>query len=338
MPSNAISRLGEATDTNRFLYAKLIVPLVAAMPAWMAYGLALAYANIRIRSDRASFEEVVACLDFVFGPRMTPRARNETARDYFRNRACMRVDAIRLTGDGRRLIQSTTIRGEEHLRQALKDGKGALLCSAHYGSVRVGAALLGARGFPVTLVAIWSLPKDRDKDSGRGSMYQYAWKPIEHHFRRANIMAASSMAVAVEVAGVLRQNELVFTLVDNPPLYSRRAVVQDFLGGKAALTSGPTTMAKLAGAPLLMVFVRRTGKWGHLELEIHPPISLAGSDMVAARECVRQVEEAVRSDPSQWELWRMRTLVSLGLYPEDRAREYFRRVGWRWGRMFEPYP
>jgi len=338
MPSNAVSRLGDATSTNRFLYANLVVPLVAAMPSWMAYGLALAYANIRIRFDKTSFQEVVACLDFVLGPRMTPRAREEAARNYFRNRACVRVDAIRLTGDGHRLMRSVTIEGEQFVREALKEGRGALLCSAHYGSVRVGAALLGARGFPITLVAIWSFPKDRDKDSGRGSMYQYAWKPIEHHFRRANIMAASSMAVAVEVAGVLRQNELVFTLIDNPPLYSRRALVQDFLGGKAALTSGPVTMAKLAGAPLLMVFVRRTGKWEHLVLEVHPPIPLTGSDTVAGRECVRLVEEAIRSDPSQWELWRMRALVSLGLYPEDKAREYFGRAGWRWGRMFEPSP
>ena len=338
MPSLPISRLGRATGTNRFLYTRLVVPLAAALPSWFAYGCALAYANVRMRLDRARFDEVVECIGAVFGASLSPGGRKEIARSYFRNRACMRVDAMRLTGDGHRLMQLVTIEGEQFVREALNGGRGAVLCSGHYGSVRVGAGLLGAKGHPITLIAIWAFPRDRPEGSGSGNMYQYAWKPIEHHFRRPNILAASGIAVAVEAAGIMRQNELVFTLIDNPPLSYRRAVVTDFLGGKVTLTSGPVTMAKLAGAPLLMVLIRRSGDWRHLVLTIYPPVPLAGGDALAAEWCVQRLEAAIRSDPAQWELWRMRTLVSLGLYPEERAIEYFRRVGWHWGKMFEPNP
>jgi len=273
-------------------------------------------------------------LQYVTG--MTRTKGGETARRYFRSRACMRVDAMRLTGDGHRLMQLVTVRGEEFLAQALRERKGAILCSAHYGSVRACAGLLAAKGYPITFIAEWIFPRDRSPTSKTERLYQFSWKPMEHHFKRPNIVVAGgSLSVAVRAADLLRQNEFVFTLIDLAAGRKKagRAVRPSFLGARVSMLPGPAAIARLTGAPLFMVFSRRTRDWSHLELEIRPRTPLHPDDLSTIQQCVSEVEKLVRSDPAQWELWRVRNLARLELYPEDRAREFYRNNGWKWDEL-----
>src|SRR5260370_20810983 len=62
---------------------------------------------------------------------------------------------MRLRRKGRRLRRLVEIRGREHLEAALTAGKGALLCSAHFGSFDSGFSMLGASGFKVTTIGRW---------------------------------------------------------------------------------------------------------------------------------------------------------------------------------------
>ncbi len=314
------------------VYLRVVAPLVAVSPAWLAYGLALVYADTRRSLDRARYREVSLCLEHVMGGRMSSRALEETARDYFRNRACIRVDAMRLVGDGHNLTRLVTFHGEESIREALASGKGAVLCSAHYGSVRACGALLGARGFPVTMITAWSLGEYRPKGMRRQRMYQFAWKPLEHHMRKPLDIRVARIGIAVAASGILRRDELVFTLLDTAaPHGNQNAVTLDLLGGKTRVLPGPAVIAQLSGAPLFMVFLHRAESWRHLVLEIGPRIGVSGDTTSAIRECMSEVERRVEQRPSEWEMWTMRRLFHIGLFPEDLAAEYYRMTNRRWG-------
>jgi lauroyl/myristoyl acyltransferase len=54
------------------------------------------------------------------------------------------------------LTELVEIRGKEHINDALSAGKGAIIGGAHFGSPSNCFALLGALGFPITVVAGWS--------------------------------------------------------------------------------------------------------------------------------------------------------------------------------------
>ena len=91
----------------------------------------------------------------VLGDELSPEEAERVARDIFRIRTCEVIDLMRLRGRARSLGKLVEIRGREHLDAALAGGKGAILCSAHFGSYLCAFSLLHASGFPVTSIGRW---------------------------------------------------------------------------------------------------------------------------------------------------------------------------------------
>jgi len=313
------------------VYLHLVVPLVPSLPAWFAYGLAIGYADVRVRLDRTRLREVVLCLGHVLGPQLGEREKARVARDYFRNRVCVKVDALRLAGSGKQLTRMVEVRGDRSLKDVLSQGKGAILCSGHFGSVRACAGLLGALGFPVTLIANWTFaPEPGQVDSLRKAII---WKPIQHHLQRGNLLVAtergSNIAVAMQAATILRQNEAIVTNIDTGISEKdlRRAITVEFLNGHTRVLPGPSDLAGFTGASMLTVFLYRREDWRHFVLEISP---VSGNGAPAMQECMTRLESVIRAHPAQWEHWNMRKLVRLNLYPRESAVNYYMTSYGRW--------
>ena len=67
---------------------------------------------------------------------------------------------MRLRGPARFLARLVEIRGREHLQAALAGGRGAILCTAHYGSHQSAFSLLHASGIPLTTMGRWDWKYD----------------------------------------------------------------------------------------------------------------------------------------------------------------------------------
>jgi KDO2-lipid IV(A) lauroyltransferase len=215
----------------------------------------------------------------------------------------------------RRLVE---IHGREHLEAALAAGKGAILCSAHFGAYDSGFSVLHASGIPITTIGRRTHIYGADLSSAERWFWELAYaRSVRRHRQRPIIEPRPGQPqVAVQAAAVLRANEVVTISIDGPPMDNdrARAVEVPFLGRRAQLLSGVVTLAHLTGAPLLMAFLYRKADYRHQVLEISAPMPLEGDTATAFARCAAEVSAAIHRSPAHWDFWNSAgTLADLGL-------------------------
>ena len=230
-----------------------------------------------------------------------------------------------LRGRARSLGKLVEIRGREHLDAALAGGKGAILCSAHFGSYNSAFSLIHASGFPLTSTGRSFATQTPGMSSAERRLLEFAYiRRLQRHRQRPGIeFQPGRVQVAAQIAVALRANEVVTFSSDAPPLEAdrARAVEVTFLGRQARLLPGVVTLAQLTGAPVLMVFMHRLADYRHQVLEISAPVPLEGDTATAFGRCVAAMDTAIRTNPAHWVYWaNTDDLASLGATPAVRLR------------------
>ena len=302
---------------ERLLFLLVIVPLVAFLPAPMAYGIACWFGDWTYRHDTLACERLINNLEGVIGDQLSYTERAQVTRDFFRRRSCEAMDMMRLAGRGRSLARLVEMRGLEHIEAALSAGKGAVLCSAHFGFFNGAFSLIGACAFPITVVG----DQKSRSDSGISLVERLFWryfieKRVARHRRRPNIQPGKGQVeAAIQIAEILRSNEVIAMAIDvpTPPEDYKRAISVEFLGRQILLLPGSVTLAQLTGAQVLTLVMSRSADWRHQILEISP-VSLDEGAVDAFKRCVAIVEAPVRQNPAYWSGWENpQSLVELGL-------------------------
>lgn len=289
-------------------YWAAAAPVLARLPAAIGYRVACWRGDCLFRSQAGKRTELTRNLRQVLGGELGQEAAaHRVTRDWFRLASCEAVDVMRLRHSGRPLRRLVEIRGREHLEAALAAGKGAIVCSAHFGSFDTGFSMLGASGFPVTTIGRWQHKYTASLSSAERRLWELVYaRPLRRHRHRPNIEPWSGrFEVAAQAATALRANEVITIAIDAPPLDSdqARAVEVPFLGRSARLLPGVATLAQLTGAPLLMGFLYRSADYRHQVLEISPPVPVAGDAATAFRRCAATVSAAIAKNPAHWVYW-----------------------------------
>ena len=239
----------------------------------------------------------------MLGDELGPEEAEGLAREHFRMGSCAVIDVMRLRGRAQSLAKLVDIRGREHLDAALAEGKGAIVCTAHFVS---GAfSLLQASGFPVTTIGRWAHNYSPMSSVERRFWHLVSARRLLHHRQRPMIEPMpGSIHVAAQAAVALRANEVVTISSDAAPLDAdlTRTVEMPFLGRQARLLPGVVTLARLTGAPVLMVFARRLADYRHQVLEISPPVPMEGETVTAFGRCVAAIDAAIRANPAELDL------------------------------------
>lgn len=306
--------------TEGLAYWLAVAPLAARLPAILAYRVACWRGDLSLRYWPEKHSETVRNLRQVLGDELSQEEAEHVSQDLFRFISCEVIDVMRLRGRARSLGRLVEIRGREHLEAALAEGKGVLLCSAHFGSHISAFSLLQAAGFPVTTVGRWWWNYTPGLSSAERRFWDLTYaRRVLRHRQRPNIEPFPGRAqVAVQAAAVLRANEVLLISSDAPPLDAdrTRAIEVPLLGQQARLLPGVVSLAQLTGAPVLMAFVHRMADYRHQVLEISPPVPVQGDTATAFGHCVAAMDTAIRTKPAHWFFWcETDDLVSLGLLP-----------------------
>jgi lauroyl/myristoyl acyltransferase len=186
------------------------------------------------------------------------------------------------------------IKGDLHMEDAIAEGKGVVLVTAHTaGWEVVGPLLARDRHLDVTIVeaAEPNAAASAIQDEARSAM----------GIRVAHV--GDDPLSALPLAKHLRAGGVVALQIDRTPPGLRTRPVTLF-GRPAAVPEGPLRLASLTGAPIVPVFVARTGHRRY-EIAASAPIRLergpdAAAIDAAAQEMALRLEAFVRAHPTQW--------------------------------------
>lgn len=178
--------------------------------------------------------------------------------------------------------------------EALREGRGLVLVTGHFGNWDIAARTLETWGRPFNLVMA-------HETNATTSAYARA---IREGAGMKVIWSDSSVFSSLNMIRALRANEIVAIQLDRTLGVGTTRPV-DFFGAPAAFPSGPFVLARLAGAPLLPVFFPRLGTRHYgvrlgtrvtLPREARDPQSLAR----AMRAVAAELEDVIREFPHQW--------------------------------------
>lgn len=259
---------------------------VLPLPAQLAVGRALGRLAHRFarRDRRIASINIALCL-----PGLTENEREELVREHFESLGCTLLETgLVWWASDKRLRQLIQFEGEEHLRAALAKGQGALMLSAHFTTLEMGARAL-------TLLGPTSV------------MYLTPSNPLIAELSRRNRARHTVQAVTSEQIRELLQN-----LKNNLPVWyapdqrytGKNSELVPFFGVPAASNVATSRLAKISGAPVLPYFPeRRADNTGYV-VTIHPPLrNFPSGDAVAdTRRFHDLIEDHARRSPAQY-LW-----------------------------------
>lgn len=224
------------------------------------------------------------------------RRLRRTVRGMFQNSVRNYLQAFALpTTTAKTIMDTLQVEGEGHLKEALAQGKGVILFSAHFGPFDYLSQWIAIKGYDLTI------PVEHLNDQ---RMLDLMLALRRSHGVRYLPLGGSAPMRAIFQA--LRDNKIVLITADRAVQGER--VEMPFFGAPAELPSGPAALAIRTGATVVGAFGWRTyhanGK--------HPiegnfiPLSLAlpeeqRTDMISVmRSIVDRMEQQISAHPEQW--------------------------------------
>jgi predicted LPLAT superfamily acyltransferase len=260
-------------------------------------GLRLTYALSVAPALYFSFvsPDVPATMDYhkrIFGPQPWWKRRWLVFKHFLSfGRALVDRTAI-LAGQTRHF--SFSFEGEEHVRQAVAEGRGVLLLSAHIGNWEAAGQLLSRIDVPINVAGF-----DNESPEVRSILQQNS----QANFRLLPL--TGSPMDTIPLVAAMRRGEIVAMLGDRA--YGKTSARIPFLGGIASFPVGGYVLAAIAGAPLIHVFnLREPGGRYHFfgfppQYPTRPPRNERDAYLKdCAVRFTNDLHAILKRDPLQW--------------------------------------
>jgi len=280
---------------NYYLY-RLGQFLAGVLPFGVSNAIVMALCDLHFCFSKTDRRAVENNLKIVYKTEHVPPAQT---RAVFRNFGRYLLEFFTMT---RRLkpafIKShVNVRNIAYLNEALQQGRGGIIVSAHLGNWEMGGAVLPTLGFPLSVVAL------AHKDPRVNALFN-----AQREAFGARVIQTD--AAVRRIIEHLQKNRLVAILADRD--FGNGGTVMDFLGHPTVIPKGAAYFSLKTGAPIIPVFFLR-GPDERFEVHIYPPIDPPESRDAKITETMlvdyiqkylNIIENEVRKNPSQWLLFR----------------------------------
>jgi KDO2-lipid IV(A) lauroyltransferase len=189
------------------------------------------------------------------------------------------------------------IEGLDHLREALDQGHGVVLLTAHMGNWEWMGGVLAGTGLPITTIA-----KPQPNPHYTRLLNEYRQLMGLEVFNRGG-------SELVKAARALKSGKALGFVADEDG--GVNGVFVDFFNRKSATPVGPAIFAKKFGAIIVPVFIFHRPEGGHT-IVVEPPFNYErqSDDTQEIYEntakMTQSIEAAIRRHPSEWIWFRKR--------------------------------
>ena len=232
-------------------------------------------------------------LHIAFGEKISRADKKRIAQSSFEHFGKVLFDIIKFSSlSEEKKAALLSMDGEEHVRNALEKGKGALILTAHYGNWELGISPLSTLGEFFVIARALDINRLENEllaiREGFGAKVIYKQQATRPTLR------------------ALKENRLVAILIDQNVLHDQ-AIFVDFFGKLAGTTPALATFHLRTGAPIIPVFCLPTPAGGyHVQimegLEFSPTGDHSANVHRITRECTKIIEDQIRDTPEFW-LW-----------------------------------
>jgi KDO2-lipid IV(A) lauroyltransferase len=191
------------------------------------------------------------------------------------------------------LKKQVTFAGKEHLQAAVKNGKGVILVTGHFGAVEVLPGCLAMNGFPTSMICRFKTNRLRESLGWRA-------ESIDLH-----LLDADNGNVILTAMKALKQGQILITEVDEFDEWRTDPHRNSyFLNCRLPADRTLELLQKRSGAQVITAFMRREGNQEYT-CDLTPvgngafPAAMPISD-----QCLSLLEAAVEDNPEQWYQWK----------------------------------
>ena len=234
-------------------------------------------------------------LKIAFGDSKTDEEIAQIVRQCFHNLGRGMVEMLYYLSHPNKVEQFVHFEGQEHLDNALKQGKGVVAITAHFGNFPLMMLYCALKGYPSNSI----IRPTRDQ-----KLEKYLFRKRKESGLNT-VYAVPRKECVSQSLKVLRNNEVLFIPMDQN-FGSAGGVFVDFFGQKAATATGPVVFAKRTGALIVPMFIVRDGDSNRHKVIIEKPITLVEKeteDQTLSYNIgviTHLIEQYIRQYPHEW--------------------------------------
>jgi lauroyl/myristoyl acyltransferase len=223
---------------------------VSKLPRWVCYGIAHVSTYLSYRLLPKTTDAVIENLRVVL-PDADERQLRRLALETYRSYAKDVVDFIRTIpldkATTRRMFEFETSTARPMIDNMLSTGKGILTVAGHFGNWEIGALMLRAYDYPLSVLTMAHAADEANR--------------MRHEMRTRlgieTIEVRQSMDTALQIRRHLGNRRIIAILMDR--YVDKDRVPVTFFGRRAYFLRTPALMAYMTGAPLFPVAIVRKG-------------------------------------------------------------------------------
>ncbi|MEW6455736.1 MAG: lysophospholipid acyltransferase family protein [Acidobacteriota bacterium] len=295
-----------------FVFILLVKTIINFFPRYIALKIGGQIGKILYFLDRAHRKTVLKNLYIAFKNEKSEKELNEIAKNTFIHFGKVIADIFKsLYIKKEELLKIVEINGIENLENALRNKKGVLLFSAHYGNWEIAVLRLALEHDAICWLA-------RKMDN---PYLENIISKVRQSFGSKIIYKKNATR---EVLSHLRKNTIIGILIDQNIL-EKEGLFVDFLGEKASTTPFLAIFHLRTGAPIIPMFCVPDSNYKYY-VKLYPPIQFENYDpsiknqLKITQFCTKIIEKEVKENPAFWfwfhKRWKTRPKGERSLYED----------------------
>lgn len=233
---------------------------------------------------------IQANLTFAFGEELTSEQKHEIEYYCYRNLALNFLQVMENRRNSAETLKTqVTFKNRETVDTLLRENRGIIFVSAHFGNWELGGAALSSLITPVSSIY---------KEFSTSAFDPYLLEARTNH----QMKLAEKNGALKHIAKALKGGRSILLMIDQAS-NERTGVSVNFFGHKTYQTSTPAQLAHKFNAPIVGVYIVSNDEQ-HYTITFEKPIEVSGNDEASIIEATQiqadQVEKVIRTNPKLW--------------------------------------